>query len=269
MYKIIEKYKIKAKKSLWQNFLIDENILENISTSTNISWENIIEVWPWFWVLTQKILERNPLSLTLVELDKDMIEILNDRIKNDELKTKNTNNFQIINEDILKTNFEFQDYKVIANIPYYITSPIIFKFAYESENIPKEMLILMQKEVGDRIVWKYWKKMKSSYLSLFVQKKYTIEEKIFVSSKCFFPPPKVDSSVIFFQKHDKFNHIDDLTFLDFIKKSFSNPRKKLISNLINYWYNKDDILEKMQKLWYWENVRPEELKIEDYISIIS
>jgi 16S rRNA (adenine1518-N6/adenine1519-N6)-dimethyltransferase len=97
--------------------------------------------------LTSLILEKNPKSLTLVELDKDMIEILNDRIKNDDLDIKNISKFEIVNQDVLKVEPELSDYKVIANIPYYITSPILFKFLYKVENKPREMIILMQKEV--------------------------------------------------------------------------------------------------------------------------
>jgi 16S rRNA (adenine1518-N6/adenine1519-N6)-dimethyltransferase len=268
MKNIISKYKILAKKSLWQNFLINEDILKNISLITKITNENILEIGPWFWALTSFIISKKPSSLTLVELDNDMIFILNDRLKNWEFNLDSIT-FEIIKEDVLKYTPIFSDYKVIANIPYYITSPILFKFLYEVENKPSEMIILMQKEVWDRIIWFNNKKTKSSVLSLFVQKKCTVTEKIFVWKECFNPMPKVDSTVLFFQINNNYDSIDDNIFLTFIKASFSNPRKKMVSNLSNFWYNRNDILKKLNEIWFWENTRPEELKIEDYIYLLK
>lgn len=269
MQDIFKKYKIIAKKSLWQNFLTDEKILSEISSITNIEWESILEIWPWFWALTWLILDKNPKSLTLVELDKDMIEILNDRVKNNDLDISKVSNFEIINQDVLKIEPELSSYKVIANIPYYITSPILFKFLYEVKNKPTEMIILMQKEVWERIIGiEKNKKTKSSVLSLFVQKKCTVSPKIDVLKNCFVPAPKVDSIVLHFKLNDDNSWIDDNVFLAFIKASFSNPRKKLISNLVNAWYEKEQYLAKLKEMWFDENVRGEELGVEDYMGLI-
>lgn len=263
MQEIIQKYHIKAKKSLGQNFLMQETILKDIVKITPVQGENIIEVWPGFWALTTKILSENPKSLTLVELDTAMISILQDRIASWDIDIKNTP-FEIIHRDILKYIPEYTDYKVIANIPYYITSPILQHFLYGLENKPSHMIILMQKEVGDRIVWK-----KSSVLSLFVQKKCTVVEKIFVPAKYFSPPPKVDSSVLFFEKHERYNEVNDELFLAFIKSAFSNPRKKMINNLAQFWYSKQQILKKLSEWWYNENTRAEELSVENYMELIK
>ncbi len=263
MQELIKKYHIKAKKSLGQNFLNDENILKNIANISNIFWENIIEVWPWFWVLTKEILASNPKSLFLVELDNNMIDILNDRILNNDFSVLETN-FSIINKDILKYDVEFIDYKVIANIPYYITSPILYRFLYELKNKPKEMIILMQKEVWEKILSK-----KSSVLSLFIAKKAKAFKKIDVLKKSFTPSPKVDSIVLHFEIINDYNFVDDLVFLKFIKASFSNPRKKMINNLSSFWYDKKIYLEKLISLWFNENSRAEELSIEDYLKLIN
>jgi len=158
MQDLLKKYNIKAKKSLWQNFLVSEKILKNISEIIEIKEKNIIEVWPWFWALTQKILEKNPLSLTLVELDKKMVEILNDRIKNNDLDISKTKKFLIENIDVLKFFPEEKNYSIIANIPYYITSPILRHFLYDTKNIPEKMVILMQKDVWEKILNTYSKK---------------------------------------------------------------------------------------------------------------
>ena len=165
---ILKKYKIKAKKLLWQNFLVNDYIVENIAKQINIKWKNIVEIWPGYWVLTKKLLENNPKSLILVELDKDMIEIIEDRIKNKDINPTWIN-FKIKNIDILKFESQLKNYSVIANIPYYITSPILRHFLYNVKNVPKNMVILMQKDVWDKILG--WKKSKSSVLSLFLAKK--------------------------------------------------------------------------------------------------
>lgn len=139
---------IKAKKSLGQNFLIDEETLFDISSSTRITGKNIIEVGPGYGALTEYIIRENPHVLTLVELDRDMIRILDDRLKNE---WKNVSIF-IENQDVLQFVPKEENYSVIANIPYYITSPILFRFLYDLPNPPDEMTIMMQKEVGEKIL---------------------------------------------------------------------------------------------------------------------
>lgn len=265
MNPIIKKYDIKAKKSLWQNFLIDENALDNIWNATNIEWENIIEVWPWYWALTERLCLKNPWKLTLVELDKDMINILNDRFSNWDF-WKIGNNMAIKNIDILEYKPTFEEYKVIANIPYYITSPILRHFLYDVDNSPKEMVILMQKDVWDKILWK--NKWKSSVLSLFIDKKCFKKEICIVSASSFSPPPKVTSSVLSFESHNKYENIDDKLFLDFVKKAFKEPRKKLIKNLKDT-LNKESLIWILEEIWKNENTRPEDLTIDEYIFLIK
>lgn len=263
MQEIIDRYRIKAKKSLWQNFLMDENTLQKMIEITPIEWKNIVEIGPGFWVLTKKIIDVRPSTLTLVELDDFMIEILNDRIKRKELEIEKTE-FTLLHQDVLKFEPKYEKYSVVANIPYYITSPILQKFLYEAEKKPENMIILMQKEVGERICDK-----KSSVLSLIVQKKCTTSPKIIVPRHFFSPAPKVDSIVLFFETHNLYNEVEDSVFLKFIKASFSNPRKKLVSNLWGVWYDKNTLLDTLIWLWFWENTRAEELWVKDYIFLIQ
>jgi len=273
---LLKKYKIKAKKSLWQNFLVNEKIVEDIANTLDIKEKNIVEVWPGYGALTEKLLEKNPKSLTLIELDNDMIDILNDRIQNKDLKVWNTK-FEIKNIDVLKYNPEFKEYFVIANIPYYITSPILKHFLYDVENYPEKMLILMQKDVGDKILkWQLKEeeitkknKNKTSVLSLFVAKKAFVSEILFVWKNNFIPAPKVESSVLLFEKHNLYDDLDDKEFLDFIKKWFSEPRKKLVKNLIKNWLNKEKLLKTFEELNLDENLRPEDLKLETWIELIK
>ncbi len=271
---IIKKYNINPKKSFWQNFLINEAILENIASFMPLEWKNIVEVWPGYWALTEKILSEKPSSLDLVELDKSMIDILQSRIGNNELNISKETNFKINNIDVLKYNPPLKDYIVIANIPYYITSPILFHFLYEVQNKPTEMIILMQKDVWDKIRKINWNK--NSVLSLYIDFKCSlVKEIVKVWPNNFIPAPKVDSSVLYFKVKDKSElpevsspEISSKDFLDIIKLWFSEKRKKLISNLSKK-YNKSQLFEIFIKLWYSENVRAEELKLEDWIDLLK
>lgn len=264
---LIKKYKIKAKKSLWQNFLINEEILKNISEVLQIENQNIIEVWPGYWALTEKILKKNPKNLTLIELDSEMINILEKRIENKDFE--NTDKLSIKNIDVLKFFPDFEKYFVIANIPYYITSPILRHFLYDCEFFPDKMLILMQKEVWDKIIlWQNAKKIKSSVLSLFVAKKCFVKEVIFVWKQNFSPAPKVESSVLLFEKHNEFDFLDDKIFFDFIKIAFAEPRKKLINNLVKSGFDKNNILKFFNQKNIDENIRPENLNIWEWCSFI-
>jgi 16S rRNA (adenine1518-N6/adenine1519-N6)-dimethyltransferase len=135
---------IRAKKSLGQNFLIDKEALYDIAYSVVVRDKNIVEVGPGYGALTDYLIEGKPETLTLVELDTDMIEIL---------EKKYTKNITILHQDVLQFVPHFSEYSVIANIPYYITSPILFHFLYASGFVPPEsMVIMMQEEVGEKIL---------------------------------------------------------------------------------------------------------------------
>lgn len=261
---ILKKYNIKAKKSLWQNFLVNENIVNEISEVIEVTWKNIIEVWPGYWALTEKLINKKPKSLNLVELDREMIDILNRRIDKGDF-VLDWIDFKINNIDVLKYIPSFSNYSVIANIPYYITSPILRHFLYDVENKPESMVILMQKDVWDKILWK-WKE-KTSVLSLFVAKKCNVSEELFVWKENFIPAPKVESSVLLFETHNLYNHINDKEFMDFIKKWFSEPRKKLSKNLLKYWYDKDLIIQVFSKYSIWDNTRWEDINIATWCNL--
>ncbi len=263
---IIKQHKILAKKSLGQNFLIDEDILESIAGIIEIQNKNIIEVGPWYGALTEYLLYKKPKQLDLVELDRDMVSILEKRLLDNELNTQDID-FTIHNLDVLKFEPQQKSYSVIANIPYYITSPILRHFIYSVHTSPESMIILMQKDVGDKILG--GKKDKTSVIRLLVEKRYDVSEKLFVPPESFSPAPKVDSSVLLFEKHDKFTNVDDERFLEIIKIWFSANRKKLIKNLVNGWYEKDKILCFFEKNNIWENIRWEDLSIDIWIKLVS
>jgi 16S rRNA (adenine1518-N6/adenine1519-N6)-dimethyltransferase len=263
---IIQRYKIFAKKFLGQNFLINEDITTKISGLIDVRWCNVIEVWPWYGALTEKLIEKKPHSLHLVEVDRDMIEILQDRFVRESPDSWESG-LKIFEQDILKFIPEFTNYYVIANIPYYITSPILRHFLYDLENKPESMIILMQKDVGDKILWKW--KNKSSVLSLMIEKKCRVQEEFFVWKENFIQAPKIESSVLQFITHERFTEVDDKSFLEIIKIWFLSPRKKLIKNLVMGWFEKTKVEEYFWQQWYDENLRGEDLNISQWCDLVK
>ena len=262
---IIYKYNILAKKSLGQNFLVNEQITSDIVNIIPVNWSNIIEVGPGYGALTEKLLEQNPASLHLVELDRDMIEILEDRLHIWELNPEGID-FHLHQSDVLTFVPIFSNYSVIANIPYYITSPILRHFLYSLEQWPENMIILMQKDVGDKILWKG--KNKSWVLSLMIEKKASVTEEIFVGKENFIPAPKIESWVLLFKSHNNYDHVDDEIFLEIIKKWFLAPRKKLIKNLVMWWFEKTKLEQYFCQQWYSENLRGEDLDISQWCDLV-
>ncbi|MCH2189120.1 16S rRNA (adenine(1518)-N(6)/adenine(1519)-N(6))-dimethyltransferase RsmA, partial [Candidatus Gracilibacteria bacterium] len=254
---IIDQYRIRAKKSLGQNFLIDEGKLATIAQAIQVRNQNIIEVGPGYGALTEKLLSQSPKTLNLVELDDDMVHILQDRFCNTE--------FTLHHQDILKYNPDVSPYSVIANIPYYITSPILRHFLYDIDIQPESMVILMQKDVADKILG--GKKDKTSVLRLFIEKKCSIHHVTHIPNTCFSPAPKVDSSVLLFQSHDHYMSVDDVQFLDFIQCGFAQPRKMLVKNLLQGGYQKDHIIHTLSMMGIGEQVRPEDLSISQWIEL--
>lgn len=266
---ILKHYGIRAQKSLGQNFLVNDQILENIADSIVITGQDILEIGPGYGALTEKILARKPKSLTLVELDKQMVNILNNRIHIGDLVIPKETIFSIVEGDVLKHIPEATKYSIIANIPYYITSPILFRFLHELENKPEEMVILMQKEVGDKICRK--KGYNHSYLSLALEFSCeVIKEVCLVEKENFIPAPKIDSSVLSFKSKESYNAQEAKQFLRVTSAGFSAPRKKAISNLANTLHIPKEIFQEIfKKLHLLETVRAEEIGIEKWKETIE
>ena len=221
---LLKKYKISPVKWLGQNFLIDEKVLRKIIEAAELSENDIVlEVGPGIGNLTAELAKRVKKAIA-IEKDKKMVEILRETLKN-------FTNIEIIEGDILKINlkpYTSKPYKVVANIPYYLTSPLIRKFL-ETENQPKEMVLMVQKEVAQRICAR---PPKMSLLAVSVQF-YTKPEIIsYISKKSFWPSPKVDSAIT---KISAFNQprksAFNQRFFKIVRAGFSQPRKQLINNL--------------------------------------
>lgn len=216
--------KIKAKKSLGQNFLIDEEALLDIAAATQISDKRIIEVGPGYGALTDHLIAKHPASLDLIELDRDMIAILEDKYTPEDLT--------IHHIDILKFIPPYDEYSVIANIPYYITSPILFRFLYDLDRSPAEMVIMMQEEVGEKILEGRARKPHHSFLSLCMETACEdIEIVRYVGRTSFDPAPRVDSIILRFVVQKGRDPEQEKLLMNLWKVAFAHPRKTLLSNM--------------------------------------
>lgn len=255
----------KAKKSLGQNFLKSEKALNLMVSAGNINNNDIvIEIGPGKGVLTEKLLEKAK-KIIAIEKDRDLIEILEEKFKKDIDGGK----LEIINDDCLefdpkKTKTFSGKYKIVANIPYYITGAIIRKFL-ESENQPETMVLLIQKEVAERIVTR---DNKESLLSLSV-KAYGVPKYIDkVSKRYFTPSPKVDSAIIAINNISRNNFESkelENKFFELIHAGFGHKRKVLIKNLADKGYNREKIVEQFKELKISEKVRSEDISIEKWL----
>lgn len=270
---ILRKYDIKAKKAFGQNFLIDDIVLEKISNIAEVNDKTlIIEIGPGLGNLTYYLQKSN---LLLIELDSRMLEILNYRFKDN-------SKINIINADILKLNIDeeidklekksnvkYDQVKVVANLPYYITSPIIFKLLEDSKRIT-EIVVMVQEEVANRIISKS-KSKDYGILSLMVQYYAKATKEIVVPNSSFIPSPNVTSAVIKIVKEEKYK-VDNKIFKELVHKAFANRRKKLLNSLtMNNFMNldKEQIVKLLKSCNIGDNARAEELEIEKYIELTN
>jgi len=246
---------------LGQNFLIDHQIIEKIINSADITSDDLVlEIGPGKGVLTEALLRKAGKVLT-IEIDEGLV-------KNLQEKFKNTKNLEIINENILDTDLNtlYQipntSYKVIANIPYYITAKILRKFL-ESNFPPQEMILMVQKEVAERIVASPGK---MSLLSLSVQ--YYAEPEILfeVNKKCFSPVPEVNSAVIRIKPKSSVRDINETQKIFRLARiGFASKRKTLLNNLSSsLQQEKGTALKKLESLGFSQNTRAQELSVENW-----
>ena len=270
---LMKKYKIKANKSLGQNFLINSEVVENIVNSSEITAEDmIIEIGPGLGTLTKYLLEKAG-KVLCIELDSKMIKILQDRFSM-------YDNFEVINSDVLKLNLndiisenkkqgKIKNVKVVANLPYYITTPIIMKLLEENLDI-KSITVMIQKEVADRLI--ETPGGKNTGAITYTVYYYCDSKKIMeVPNSSFIPEPEVTSEVIKMNLRD--NPIVEINnpkiMFMIIKSAFMQRRKTLLNALTNtkVFISKEEGLEILKKLNLSENVRAEELSIQNFADI--
>lgn len=276
---ILHKYKIQANKSLGQNFLVDDNVINEIIRCSNIDKKDlIIEIGPGLGVLTNRLLQESN-NVMAVELDKRMVSILQDRFKLN-INGQTESKLEIINEDILKINLnqliaekksknEIKQVKIVANLPYYISTPIIMKLLENRLDID-EIIVMVQKEVAERLTAKTGTRLAGA-ITYAVEYYSEAESIIKVPKESFVPSPKVESEVIKLtvRKDKKIQVQDEKLLFDIISKSFMQRRKTLSNALLNnnIINNKDDVEKMWKKLGINEKVRGESLTLEQFGTI--
>lgn len=267
--KILEQKDIIVKKQYGQNFLLDDNILKNIVKSAELKKDtNVIEIGPGLGFLTN-YLQQATTNVLCYEIDEQMVEHLNEL----------NYNISIINDDFLKRNLN-KDFKnifdnsnnitLVANLPYYITTPILLKVLEETTRIDK-MIVMMQTEVAKRLCGKPSTK---DYNALSVLIQYFTNPRIIfnVSPKSFFPEPNVESSVVMIEKKEEpLLEVENLDFfLKFNRNIFAQRRKTLYNNIQKaYNYDKELIKKIIKENNLNESVRSEELDVSQIVKLAN
>ena len=272
---IMKTYNIKANKSLGQNFLIDDNVVEGIVDAGNISNEDlVIEIGPGLGTLTKPLLERAGKVIS-IELDKRMVKILEDRFSL-------YNNFELIQKDVLKVDLKeliernkkeghLKNAKIVANLPYYITTPIIMKLLEEELDLDS-ITVMIQKEVADRLIAIPGDK-ETGAITYSIYYYSEAEAILEVPNDSFIPEPEVTSKVIKLniRKNPPIDVRNKEVMFRIIKCAFMQRRKTLLNALTNakVFINKEEGIRILNKLNLDENVRAEKLKIEDFANITN
>lgn len=263
---ILEQYNLHAKKAFGQNFLIDSNIINKIVDSADVLSSGVIEIGPGLGAMTE-VLTQKAKKVLAYEIDNDMVEILQNNIKAD--------NFKILNVDFLKADLnkdlEFFDdcdrVVVVSNLPYYITTPIIFKLL-ASETRITEFYFMVQKEVAQRFTGKPNTK---DYNSLSVLIQYRTNAKILfnVPRTCFHPAPDVESAIIKLVKAKRdYDIANEEKFISFVQNLFALRRKTIVNNLSSkYSFSKEQISNVLIEEGFSDKARAEELDLSEIVKL--
>ena len=272
---IMKKYNIRANKDLGQNFLIDNNVIQDIVDGAEIEKDDlVIEIGPGIGSMTSYLLEKAK-KVICIELDKKMIKILNDRFIA-------YNNIELINDDILKIDLnkiikeekeknKIKNVKIVANLPYYITTPIVMKLVENNLDI-FSITIMIQKEVAERLIeFPGGKNTGAITYSIYY---YCESKKIReVEKDCFLPKPDVISEVINLKlrKNPVVDVIDKKVLFNLIKSSFMQRRKTLLNALLNAgaFKTKEEGIKVLNYLNFKEDVRAEKLSLEDFAKLAN
>jgi 16S rRNA (adenine1518-N6/adenine1519-N6)-dimethyltransferase len=251
---------IRAKKSLGQNFLIDKNIIDKITSTVSIEGNEVLEVGPGTGNLTKEILKKNPSKMYLVEKDtflaENLKEIIDGRVK-------------IFNEDVLKFDENLLSKNkiiVFGNLPYNISTEILSTWITKLKNDYwfSDLILMFQKEVGDRIIAQF---NNSNYgrLSILANWRLNINKICDISPESFSPRPKIQSSLIHFTPKKKFVKIKDPLNLEKITRIFFSHRRKMLKKPFNQIFNGNyDLLDKLN---IGLNLRPQNLDFDTYYKL--
>ena len=251
---------IKAKKSLGQNFLIDQNIIDKIVNITELSNKNILEIGPGTGNLTQGILKKRPKKILVVEKDDNLADLLKEKFKN---------KIDVINKDILKTDensLSDQTLTVLGNLPYNISTEILCKWILNiKEKVWFDCLILMfQKEVADRIISNFNTK-NYGRLTILANWRLDVKKICDISPASFQPKPKIESTVLFFKPKKKFFLFRNPKNLEKITRVFFMHRRKMIKKPFNQLFDINNSIA--SKIGINLNSRPQNLDFEKYYEL--
>lgn len=266
MNDILEQNNFNFKKKFGQNFIVDENIINSIVTKSAIDNETlVIEIGPGAGSLTAKLAESSK-QVLCYEIDTTLKEILNENLKQ-------YNNVDIIYQDFLEADvindikkYNYNKLYIVANLPYYITTPIIINVIEKKLNVDK-MVVMVQKEVGDRFKANVGTKDYNS-LSIYLNYYFNVKKLMDISRNIFIPKPNVDSIVVeFTKKENNYNLKNEEIFFKLIRDSFTQKRKTIRNNLKNYDLNKiEEILKKHNQDL---STRAEQITIETFVEIAN
>lgn len=270
---VIQKYEFKFQKKFGQNFLIDTHVLDKIIRAANITKDDmVLEIGPGIGTMTQYLAEAAG-KVIAVEIDRNLIPILEETLAD-------YDNVRVINEDVLKVDLkkladeenQGRPVKVVANLPYYITTPIIMGL-FENGVPVESITVMVQKEVADRMQTGPGNKDYGA-LSLAVQY-YAVPYIVAnVPPNCFMPRPKVGSAVIRLTRHEKppVDVKDEKLMFEIIRASFNQRRKTLANGLNNsdkLNFSKEKITEVIEKLGKGASVRGEALTLEEFARLTN
>ena len=253
--------KIKARKSLGQNFLIDKNIIKSIVNVGDVKKNNVIlEVGPGTGNLTEYILKKNPKKIFVIEKDSNLVNLLNGKF-NDKIN--------ILNKDILKfdlNNISKEKIIIFGNLPYNISTKILTQWitTHEKFKCYKKLILMFQKEVADRILAKT-NSRNYGRLSIISNWRLNIKKEFNISPQCFFPKPKVDSTLLSFVPKKEFYYIKNPENLEKITRIFFNQRRKMIKNPLKQIFENPEKVATNFKLNV--NLRPQNLSPLTYFNI--
>ena len=253
--------KIKTKKSLGQNFLIDKNIIKSIVNVGDVKKNNVIlEVGPGTGNLTEYILKKNPKKIFVIEKDSNLVNLLNGKF---------SDKINILNKDILKfdlNNISKEKIIIFGNLPYNISTKILTQWITTPEKFKcyKKLILMFQKEVADRILAKT-NSRNYGRLSIISNWRLNIKKEFNISPQCFFPKPKVDSTLLSFVPKKEFYYIKNPENLEKITRIFFNQRRKMIKNPLKQIFKNPEKVAVNFKLNL--NLRPQNLSPLTYFNI--
>ena len=253
--------KIKANKKLGQNFLIDKNIIQKVVDAGNIKENDIVlEIGPGTGNLTEYILKKKPKKFFVVEKDNNLFNLLNKKFNK---------KIEIINNDVLNINFNNIKYNqiiVFGNLPYNISTQILTQLIIDYNLIKKfkKFIFMFQKEVAERILAETNTK-NYGRLSIIANWKLNIKKELSINPQCFYPRPKIDSTLLSFVPKKNYLDINNPKNLEHITRIFFNQRRKMIKNPLKQIFKKPDIIAKNFNLNI--NHRPQNLNLLTYLKL--